>query len=86
MYKGIFVSYRRGKYTQKNNQILIRIEEINNRNDAARFIGMEVIWKNQKGTALLGKIVGVHGKGGTLKATFKKSPPGQAIGDELIIQ
>jgi large subunit ribosomal protein L35Ae len=83
--KGVFVSYRRGKRKQRNNQILIRIEGINNRKEAARFIGREVVWKNPKGTSLRGKVVGVHGRGGTLKASFKKSLPGQAIGSELTI-
>ena len=83
--KGIFVSYRRGQRTQRNNQILVKILGIKNSNEAARFIGKKVIWKNPRGTALGGTIVGVHGRKGVLRASFKKGLPGQAVGSELDI-
>ena len=86
MSKGVFVNYRGGRRTQNNHQILIRIEEITNRKEAARFIGKQVVWKNPKGTSLVGKVVGVHGRRGVLKARFTKSLPGQAVGAELIIR
>jgi large subunit ribosomal protein L35Ae len=86
MYKGIFMSYRRGKFTQRNKQILLKIEGINNRKEAAGFIGRKVIWKSPKGNPLIGKIVGVHGRNGVLRVSFKKGLPGQAIGAELTIR
>jgi len=86
MYKGVFLSYRRGKYTQRNKQILIKIEGINNHREAASFIGRKVIWKSPKGNPLIGKIISVHGRKGVLRASFKKGLPGQAIGAELTIR
>ena len=85
MYKGVFLSYRLGGHAQRNKQILIRIEGITNRYEAASFIGMKAIWTSLKGNSLIGKIVGVHGRKGVLKASFKKGLPGQAIGTELSI-
>ena len=49
MYKGVFVSYRRGKHTQRNKQILIRIEGVNSRSEAARFIGRKSAWESKTG-------------------------------------
>jgi large subunit ribosomal protein L35Ae len=86
MGKGVFVSYRRGKHTQRNKQILIRIEGINDRDKAARFIGRTVTWKSPRGHPLMGSIVGVHGRRGVVKARFKKGIPGHAIGAELTIR
>jgi large subunit ribosomal protein L35Ae len=80
------VSYRGGQRTQRNNQILIKLKGITDRKAAARFIGMQVIWNNPNGHFLKGKIVGVHGRKGTVKASFRKGLPGQAIGEELIIR
>ena len=45
-------------------------------------VGKKVVWKNGK-NKLVGKIVGLHGKNGMLKAKFKKGVPGQAIGQTV---
>jgi large subunit ribosomal protein L35Ae len=86
MDKGIFMSYRRGKRTQRNKQILIKIDGIDDRNAAASFIGRKVIWSGPKGTSLIGNITGVHGRRGVLRARFMKGLPGQALGSEVAIR
>lgn len=87
MEKGIFVSYRRGKHSsQRNKQILVKIKGIDDRNEAASFIGRKVLWRSPKGAFLIGTIVGVHGRGGVVRARFTKGLPGQALGAELLIR
>jgi large subunit ribosomal protein L35Ae len=86
MYKGVFRSYRRGKRTQRNKQVLITIEGIDDRNEAASFIGRKVVWSGPKGTSLIGNITGVHGRRGVLRARFMKGLPGQALGTEVAIR
>jgi len=86
MYKGVVTSYRRGKRTQRNNQMLIEIDTVDNRSKAAEFIGRKIVWENESGTKIIGKIIGTHGKKGVVKAAFKKGLPGQAIGTPVIIQ
>ena len=39
----------------------------------------KVVWKGAK-KPLVGKIIGFHGKSGTVRAKFKKGVPGQALG------
>ena len=85
MAEGVFMSYRRGKHNQRNRQILIKIAGIRDRKEAARFIGRQAIWTSPKGTPHIGKIVGVLGRRGMVKATFQKGLPGDAIGAELRI-
>ena len=86
MYKGVVTSYRRGKRTQRNNQMLIEIDMVDNRSKASEFIGRKVVWENKSGTKIMGKIIGTHGKKGVVKAAFKKGLPGQAIGTPIIIK
>jgi len=86
VYNGVFASYRRGKRTQRNKQILIRIEGIHNDNEAARFIGKRVVWKSTTGNRIDGKIVGIHERRGLIKATFRKGLPGHALGSKIIVK
>jgi len=83
--KGVFISYRGGKRTQRNKQVLIKTDGVTDRNEAARFIGRKVLWNNPKGEPIIGKIVGIHGRRGVLKASFRKGLPGQALGTMLTI-
>ena len=85
MVKCIVVNFRSDKRTQFNKQILIKIDGVNDRKQAASFIGKKVIWNNPQGRSIVGKILGVHGKAGVLKASFRKGLPGQAIGANLNI-
>ncbi len=86
MYKGVFVSYRRGKRTQRNKQILIRIEGVNSRSEAARFIGRKSAWESKTGKRILGKVVGIHGRRGLVRVSLKKGLPGQALGSQITIK
>jgi len=84
--KAVFTGYRGGLRTQRNKQILVKIDSIDTSDKAAKYIGRKVVWRNQKGNTLMGKITGVHGRNGVLKARFKKGLPGQAMGTELEVQ
>ena len=86
MEKAVFTGYRGGLHTQRNKQVLLTIEHIDTRDKAAQYIGRNVIWRRPRGNALIGKITGVHGRNGVLKARFKKGLPGQAVGVELDIR
>jgi large subunit ribosomal protein L35Ae len=65
---------------------LIKIEGISDRKEAASFIGGKAVWNNPRGKTLSGTIVGVLGKNGVVKASFKKGLPGHAVGAELNIR
>ena len=74
-----------GMRTQRNKQILVKIDQVDDKNKAAKYIGRKVTWKTPSGNTITGKVVSVHGGNGVLKANFRKGLPGQAIGKELNI-
>ncbi len=78
--KGVVTSYRRGKHKQHTNQVLLKFKEIDSKSAASALIGRGVQWISPKGKEILGKVVGVHGNNGVVRAKFRKNLPGQAIG------
>ena len=86
MEKAVFTGYRGGLHTQRNKHVLLTIEHIDTRDKAAQYIGRNVIWRSPKGNTLIGRITGVHGRKGVVRARFKKGLPGQAVGVELDIR
>ena len=83
--KALFINYLGGRHTRRNKQILVKIDQVDDENKAAQYIGRKVTWESPSGNILTGKITGVRGGNGVLKAIFRKGLPGQAIGKELII-
>jgi len=60
-------------------ECLIQFAHVNSVSLAGRLIGRKVIWKKGK-NKLIGKIVGLHGKKGVVRAKFRKGVPGHALG------
>ena len=78
--KGVVTSYRRGKHLQHPNQVLLLFNEIKSRAEAASLVGRKVSWTSDTGREFLGKVLGVHGNSGVVRAKFRTNLPGQAIG------
>ncbi len=86
MVKAQFIGYRRGfKSKQRRNQILLQIDNVHSRDDASQFIGKSISWISPSKRKYKGRIVGLHGRGGTLKVQMKKVPPSLAIGAPIYI-
>ncbi len=77
--KAQIVSYRRGRHTQYNNHMLLKIKDIDSKEKAEKFIGKEVEWTSSGGKKIKGRISSVHGNNGVLRAIFEKGMPGQSI-------
>jgi large subunit ribosomal protein L35Ae len=75
---GRITNYRIGIRTQQSKECLI---EFNNMDSAAtgQLVGQKVVWTNGK-NKFTGKIMGLHGRKGTVRAKFTRPVPGQAIG------
>jgi large subunit ribosomal protein L35Ae len=52
--------------------------------EAGKLVGKKVVWVNGKNPHA-GRIIGVHGRNGVVKAKFAKGVPGQAIGATVTI-
>ena len=76
---GRILNYRIGIRTQRSHECLIQFTSVSSAAQAGQLIGKKVVWKSGN-KELTGKIMGVHGKNGTVKVRFKKGLPGQALG------
>jgi len=81
--EGIIVNYRGSQKTQKNNQMIITVPELDNRKKAEKLISKEVVWTSPSGKKIKGEIRAVHGNKGALRVKFEKGMPGQAIGTKV---
>ncbi len=81
--RGLIIGYRRGSNTQYPNEVLVKLYGIDDKRHAAGFIGKKIVYVDEKGNVYRGKIIGVHGNKGVLRAVFKPNLPGQAIGKEF---
>lgn len=83
--EGIIASFRRGKRTQKMNQVVLVVDGYEKKEKAKELVGKAVTWKSPAGKEIKGKISAVHGNKGRLRAIFEKGMPGQSIGTKVSI-
>jgi large subunit ribosomal protein L35Ae len=76
---GRIMNYRIGIRTQYSRECLIHFNGVDSVAQAGRILGQKVVWKGAK-RKLIGKVVGFHGRNGTVRVKFKKGVPGQALG------
>lgn len=76
---GRITNYRTGPKAQQPKECLIEFDNVTSASIAGKLLGQKVLWKSGK-SKFTGKIVGMHGKNGTVRAKFAKPVPGQAIG------
>ena len=84
--EGIIVSFRRGRHTQTDNQMLVSINKADNKDKAAKLVGKVVIWKSTAGKEIKGKVSNVHGNKGIVRVLFERGMPGQSIGSKVKVQ
>lgn len=84
--RGVVASYRRGKHLIHPNQVILVVDGIESRAQAAALIGRKVKWVSETGREFLGKVLGLHGNSGAVRAKFKPNLPGQAIGTQIVIE
>ncbi len=83
--KATISNYRRGRRTQKTNQMVLEPAGVKDKDAAAKLEGKKVTWTTPSGNAIEGKVAKPHGRKGAVLARFDKGLPGQAIGTEAEI-
>lgn len=76
---GLIVGYRTGPKSQCSKECILKFPNFESLGEVAHLIGRKVAWPVRERT-IRGKIVGLHGRRGLVKARFRKGVPGQAIG------
>ena len=85
--KALVIQFRRGKRTITPRHFLIEAEGVENRKEAQKLVGKEVLWISSGKNKLefKGKIAAAHGNNGVVRAIFERGLPGQAIGTDIKI-
>ncbi|KAI8874046.1 ribosomal protein L35Ae [Ramicandelaber brevisporus] len=84
--KARHVGFRRAKRNQSTGQSLIQIENVNNAQDTAFYLGKRIayIYKTPSGIRVTwGRISRAHGNSGVVKAKFAKNLPARSFGASL---
>ncbi|MFH1440074.1 MAG: 50S ribosomal protein L35ae [Candidatus Woesearchaeota archaeon] len=84
--QGIITSFRRGRKVQTDNQMIIKVDGVDNKEEAHKLVGKSVVFKTTAGKELKGQIKGVHGTKGTVRALFETGMPGQSISKKVDVQ
>jgi large subunit ribosomal protein L35Ae len=83
--QGIIINFRGGKHTQKNNQMVIQPDGVDNLSKAKALAGKTVVWsapgKDKK--QIKGKVTLSHGRNGAVRVIFERGMPGQAVGQKV---
>ncbi len=80
--KGIVVQFRRGRRVIHERHYLLDLG-FQNREEALKVKGSEVVWTSSAGKKISGTISDAHGNKGIVRAIFERGLPGQAITTEV---
>lgn len=83
--KGIVVNFR-GLHTQRNNQMIVKVDSVKSKTDGEKLIGKKVVWTTPSGKEIVGYVSKPHGNKGALRVRFDKGMPGQAVGKEVRVE
>lgn len=83
--KGIITSFRRGKHTQYDRQMIVEVDGYDSADDAEELVGKSVTYNTGKKT-IDGEISATHGDNGAVRAIFNKGMPGQSLAQPVEIE
>lgn len=84
--EGTIINFRMGRHTKSENQMIIRVKTVKNREQAEKLKNKNVTWKTSSNKKILGKVLAPHGNTGALKVGFEKGMPGQSLGTKVEIE
>ena len=86
--EGIITSFRRGRTTQYNNQMIVKPESVEDKDNAQKLVGKKVkfITSGKDKKEIIGEVRSAHGNKGGVRVLFEKGMPGQAVGQKVIIE
>lgn len=84
--QGIISNFRSSRHSQTSNQMIVVVESLKNKEEAAKLVGKKVIWKSPAGKEIKGEVRSAHGNKGALRVLFDTGMPGQAISTKVEIQ
>lgn len=83
--EGVIVHFRGSYKLKKHNHMVVHVDSVKSKEDAAKLVGKNVVWKSPAGKEINGKIAKEHGNKGALRVIFERGMPGQSIRDKVVI-
>ena len=80
--EAVIVNYRQGGNRQYNNEMIVQVNDIDNKEKAKSLVGKKILWLSSTKKEFIGIIKKQHGNKGALRVRFDKGLPGQAIGNK----
>ena len=84
--EGVIVNYRGSHKTQHPNQMIVKVNDYDNKEKASELLSKTVIWTSPAGKEIKGSILKEHGNKGAVRVKFEKGLPGQAIGTKVKVE
>ncbi len=84
--EGIIMNFRIGRHTKSNNQMIVKVNDIDSKEKASHLVGKKVIWESPAKKQIIGIVSKAHGNKGVLRVKFEKGMPGQAINTKVVIE
>ena len=84
--EGTIVNFRGGRHTQYDNQMIVALTDVTDKEKAAELVGKKISWTNEKGNSIVGKVASAHGNSGAIRVIFEKGMPGQSVGKKVQIE
>ena len=84
--RAVFQGYRRSRVNQYEDHARLRLEGVNSREDARKYLGKRVVYvyRATKGyKTIWGKLIDTHGNNGCMLGKFRSNLPPRAIGSTL---
>lgn len=83
--EAVINNFRRGRHTHTMNHMIVYCNA-DSRENAAKMVGKEVVWKSPAGKEIKGKVAAAHGNKGAVRVIFETGMPGQSIGTKVEIR
>ena len=85
--KAVVLNYRGSHKQQTVNQMLVKVEGVDTKADAAKLVGKTVTFTTESGKKISGKVSAPHGGKGVVRTIFaEKGLPGQALGQTVVVE
>lgn len=81
--EAVIVNFKIGKRTKSDNQMIVKVDGVSNKEKAGSLVGKHAVWKSPAGKEIKGVVRAAHGNKGAVRVLFETGMPGQAIGKKV---
>jgi len=83
--EAVIKNYKTGRHVQTDNQMILVVKGVDNKEKAGELLGKKVVWKSSADKEIKGEVRAVHGNSGAVRVLFERGMPGQSVGSKVEI-